>query len=480
MQPIRLASAFASKIKPAETHKRVSFTEDLNNQQEFEVEDWSEELSSSRSQELASLDLTGVTEGEWKVLESGDREAMLQMLYDANKVLLELPKGDRKSMKTKIETIEKMLDTHKQLGHPKTSPEQRRALAIAYRRSGRSESPPTLIESPSVQSPQRGELLDQTQAERVSSRGGCLHCKKAVLGIEKRFKCDHGYLHRDCVKPYNGVTGRRRLKSKSKSPTKSQSPSPTKLRSSSSVILQSSSSPAQRKLQSGRGNLRGKPEGDLKGVCVHCQLPVLSMHQRVRREAGYLHQSCLEKVSPALAANRLNSPAWFTGAAPSTQSSITLPDDQVIANQESAEQLHMQELEAQLEAAEADLEAARQLAAVKAKQAAEAVSKARANGDEDHQQQIMLKLFDSILVDQGTFVRAPLVVRTLKQCAEEVSGQTALWLNQMWRHIETSKMTILDRQQFSMVGALTSPHSSHRPRAQSLSPLLGGLAAGSV
>ena len=218
MQPNRLASALASKIKPAETHKRVSFTENLNNQQEFEVEDWSEELSSSRSQmagvfkqqprlvpsfngntgtdesltptatpplssyekapprpealdlrnirpgeEMARLDLTGVTDGEWKVLESGDREAMLQMLYDANKVLLELPKGDRKSMKTKIETIETMLDTHKQLGHPKTSPEQRRALAIAYRRSGRLESPPTLFESPSVQSPQRGEWLDQTQ-----------------------------------------------------------------------------------------------------------------------------------------------------------------------------------------------------------------------------------------------------------------------------------------------------------------------------
>jgi hypothetical protein len=83
---------------------------------------WS--LSPSAAKGVESPELTGITDSEWKILESGDREAMLHMLYQTNNMLLQLPKSKRKIIKKKITTIEKMLDAHQKLGHPVPSPAQ--------------------------------------------------------------------------------------------------------------------------------------------------------------------------------------------------------------------------------------------------------------------------------------------------------------------------------------------------------------------
>ena len=236
-------------------------------------------------------------------------------------------------------------------------------------------------------------------------RGNCLHCSQPVLGSQKRLKCDLGYLHYDCAHAARSSGGANCLhcclplsRTQQSVPCVNGSLHECCVAHYNPTLLRAKS-PDKEHQRAGSPGVKSRPSSPgrsskhLKGHCVQCQLPVYATDHRVRSGAGYLHHECVDKfmLSPV------------------------------------------------------------QLATLRAKQAASAVKVARANGDEDQQQKIMLKLFDSMLVEQGTFARAPLVVRTLQQCAVEVNGQTADWLNQMCRQIEQSQASIMNRQQFSTI-----------------------------
>jgi len=395
-------------------------------------------LSPSPAKGVESPELTGITDSEWTILESGDREAMLHMLYQTNNMLLQLPKRKRKMIKKKITTIEKMLDAHQKLGCPMPSPAQiasrsfrKEAIlnpptqgddAFQWSRTNTndlSRSTTTLSSAQRAASPGRSTWFSSPQ-----DRGDCLHCSQPVLGSQKRLKCDLGYLHYDCAHTARSSGTANCLhcclplsRTQQTVPCVNGSLheccvahyNPTLLRAKSpNREHQQAASPVQSRSRAASPGVQSRPDSpgvqsrpaspersskQLKGHCAHCQLPVYATDHRVRSGAGYLHHECVDKymLSPV------------------------------------------------------------QLATLRAKEAASAVKQARANGDEDQQQKIMLKLFDSMLVDQGTFARAPLVVRTLQQCAAEVNGQTADWLNQMCKQIEQSQASIMNRQQFSTI-----------------------------
>jgi len=104
-------------------------------------------------------------------------------------------------------------------------------------------------------------------------KGICVHCARPVHASQARVKCNEGYLHRDCHE-------------KVAAPPINTAPPVAPF------IRVNTASPRSLDLGAPANTTSPKSLGQLKGVCIHCSLPVYSSSERVKCDLGYLHAEC--------------------------------------------------------------------------------------------------------------------------------------------------------------------------------------------
>jgi len=156
-------------------------------------------------------------------------------------------------------------------------------------RSNRSDSLETSVRLPDI------DLTANSEA----SKGDCAVCRTAVLVTQKRVKNEGGYyVHQTCITRLNDSSP---VQSSAPVDIAASPPSSSRGISELSSIGENAQSPA-----TPRVSLGTLP----KGVCVHCKHPVISSHERVKCDEGYLHSACIPPFKAALGASpKMESPS---------------------------------------------------------------------------------------------------------------------------------------------------------------------------